>query len=235
MLDFAGAQVVVTGGFGALGSAVVGVLSAAGAVCHIPGRRIREADASAYAGNPNIRLVEGVDITDETAVDQFYRSVPKLWASVHLVGGFAAAPFGETSVAQFDAQYRINARSCFLCMQAAVAGIRGRGAGGGRIVNVAARPALEPRTGAGMVAYAAAKAAVAAMTQALAEELAGEAIWINAVVPSIIDTPVNRAAMPQADFTRWVAPAAIAATIAFLASPQNGATRGALIPVFGAS
>lgn len=103
---------------------------------------------------------------------------------------------------------------------------------GGRIVNIAARPALEPRLGAGMAAYTAAKAAVAALTQALAEELAPEEIWINALAPSIIDTPANRAAMPGAEPARWVAPAALAEIISFLVSPANRATRGAVIPVY---
>jgi NAD(P)-dependent dehydrogenase (short-subunit alcohol dehydrogenase family) len=84
-----------------------------------------------------------------------------------------------------------------------------------------------------MAAYTASKAAVAAMTQALAEEVAGEEIWINAIAPSILDTPANRAAMPDADHARWVAPGAAAELIAFLASPDNRVTRGAVIPVYG--
>jgi len=131
--------------------------------------------------------------------------------------------------------------SCFLCSAAAIAAFRKRqapgpgGARGGRIVNVAARPALEPRLGAGMVAYTASKSAVAALTQALAQETVEEEIWINAVAPSIIDTPANRTAMPDADHRRWVAPAAIAEIIAFLASPENRVTRGAVIPIYGGS
>src|SRR5208337_5540750 len=109
----------------------------------------------------------------------------------------------------FMGQFQMNALSCFLCSAAAVAAFRARrepgpgGARGGRIVNVSARPALEPRLGAGMVAYTASKSAVAALTQALAQETAGEEIWVNAVAPSILDTPANRAAMADADFTKW--------------------------------
>ena len=103
----------------------------------------------------------------------------------------------------------------------------------GRIVNVAARPALVPT--AEMTAYAASKAAVAALTLSLAEELAPSGIWVNAVVPSIIDTAANRAAMPDANHASWPTPEEIAETIAFLASPQNEATRGALVPVYGRS
>ena len=108
-----------------------------------------------------------------------------------------------------------------------------RAGAGGRIVNVAARPGVEPRTGAGMAAYAAAKAAVAALTQALAEEVAAEGIWVNAVAPSILDTPANRAAMPDADHAAWPKTTAVAETIVFLAAPDNAVTRGAVVPVYG--
>ena len=106
---------------------------------------------------------------------------------------------------------------------------------GGRIVNVAARPALEWRTGAGIVAYTASKAAVAALTAALAEEVAKDNILVNAVAPSIMDTQTNRQAMPKADFALWPKVEEVAATIAFLASPDNRVTRGAIVPVYGKS
>jgi NAD(P)-dependent dehydrogenase (short-subunit alcohol dehydrogenase family) len=105
--------------------------------------------------------------------------------------------------------------------------------GGGRIVNVTARPALEWRTGAGMTAYTASKAAVAALTVALAEEVAKDGILVNAVAPSIMDTPTNRKAMPKADFDKWPKVEEVAATILFLASPDNKVTRGAIMPVYG--
>jgi NAD(P)-dependent dehydrogenase (short-subunit alcohol dehydrogenase family) len=133
----------------------------------------------------------------------------------------------------------MNSLSAFLCSAAAIRAIRVRGtagpggAKGGRIVNVAARPALEPRLGSGMVAYTASKAAVAALTEAIAQETANEEIWVNAVAPSILDTPANRSAMPGADYASWVSPAAVAEVIAFLASPDNQVTRGAIIPVYG--
>jgi NAD(P)-dependent dehydrogenase (short-subunit alcohol dehydrogenase family) len=106
---------------------------------------------------------------------------------------------------------------------------------GGRIVNVAARPALEWRTGAGMTAYTASKAGVAALTAALAEEVVKAGILVNAVAPSIMDTPANRQAMPKADHTLWPKVEEVAATIAFLASPENRVTRGAVVPVYGKS
>jgi len=108
-------------------------------------------------------------------------------------------------------------------------------AGGGRIVNVTARPALEWRAGAGMAAYTASKAAVAALTVALAEEVAKDDILVNAVAPSIMDTPANRAAMPKADHAAWPKVEEVAATILFLASPENKVTRGAIAPVYGRS
>ena len=241
MVDFAGSHVVVTGGTGALGRAVVGALRAAGAVCHVPNLVAAELDHFPYMSDPGVHIGRGVDLEDEAAVRGFYQSLPPLWASVHLAGGFAMAPIAEMSAADFMAQFRMNALSCFLCSAAAVAAFRARkepgpgGASGGRIVNVAARPALEPRLGAGMIAYTASKSAVAALTQALAQETTDEQIWVNAVAPSIIDTPANRAAMPDADHGRWVAPAALAEIIVFLASPANRVTRGAVIPVYGGS
>jgi len=241
MVDFAGCHVVVTGGTGALGRAVIGALRASNAICHVPNLLAAELDGFSYASDPGVHITRDVDVAAEAAVKQFYQSLPPLWASIHLAGGFAMSPIGETSAKDFVAQFRMNALSCFLCSAAAIAAFRARttpgpdGAEGGRIVNVSARPALEPRLGAGMVAYTASKSAVAALTHALAQETVDEQIWVNAVAPSILDTPANRAAMPDANFSRWVAPADIAELIVFLASPANRVTRGAVIPVYGGS
>jgi NAD(P)-dependent dehydrogenase (short-subunit alcohol dehydrogenase family) len=194
-----------------------------------------------FAADPNVHITRDVDVADEAAVRRFYQALPPLWASIHLAGGFAMSPIAETSAADFVAQFRMNALSCFLCSAAAIAAFRARvapgpgGARGGRIVNVSARPALEPRLGAGMVGYTASKSAVAALTQALAQETTDEEIWVNAVAPSILDTPANRAAMPEADHGRWVAPADLAEVITFLASPANRGVRGAVVPVYGGS
>jgi NAD(P)-dependent dehydrogenase (short-subunit alcohol dehydrogenase family) len=241
MADFARSHVVVTGGTGALGRAVVAELHAAGAVCHVPNVIAEELADFPLKDDPGVHIAQGVDVADEAAVTRFFSELPGLWASIHLAGGFAMAAIAETAASDFLAQFRINALSCFLCSAAAVKAFRARrqpgpgGARGGRIVNVAARPALEPRLGAGMVAYTASKSAVAALTQALAQETADEEIWVNAVAPSIIDTPANRSAMPAADFAKWVAPAELARLIVFLASADNRATRGAIIPVYGGS
>ncbi len=241
MVDFSGSHVVVTGGTGALGRAVTAALRAAGAICHLPNLVAAELDDFPHASDEGVQISRNVDVADEAAVQRFYQALPPLWASIHLAGGFAMAPVGDTSAADFLAQFRMNALSSFLCSAAAVSAFRRRqapgpgGARGGRIVNVAARPALEPRLGAGMVAYTASKSAVAALTQALAQETVDEEIWVNAVAPSILDTSANRAAMPNADHSLWVRPADIAEIIAFLASPANRATRGAVIPVYGGS
>ena len=241
MVDFAGSHIVVTGGTGALGRAVIAALRAAGAVCHVPNLIASELDGFPHLSDPGVHIARDVDVAEETAVRRFYQSLPPLWASVHLAGGFAMAPIAEMSAADFIAQFRMNALSCFLCSAAAVAAFRARqepgpgGLPGGRIVNVAARPALEPRLGAGMIAYTASKSAVAALTQALAQETTDEQIWVNAVAPSVLDTPANRVAMPDADHRRWVPPADLAEVITFLASPGNRVTRGAVIPVYGGS
>jgi NAD(P)-dependent dehydrogenase (short-subunit alcohol dehydrogenase family) len=131
--------------------------------------------------------------------------------------------------------FSTNALSCFLCCREAVRKIlsaENRGAGaGGRIVNVAARPALVP-TG-GMIAYSTSKAAVASITQSLAEEVKPDGIWVNAVAPSIMDTPANRAAMANADYTTWPKVEQVADTILYLASPANALTTGTIVPVYG--
>jgi NAD(P)-dependent dehydrogenase (short-subunit alcohol dehydrogenase family) len=227
-IDFSGRDVVVTGGTGALGAAVVELLVSAGATCHIPAHRATDAQQE------RVRIVGGIDLADEAAVTRFYAELPALWASIHCAGGFEMAPIADTTLSSFRAMMDTNAVSCFLCSREAVRKIRATtGAGGGRIVNVAAKPALVPT--AGLAAYAASKAAVASLTVSLSEELAAERIWVNAVVPSTMDTPANRMAMPKADFDKWPKVSEVAATIAFLASPQNAVTRGALVPVYGRS
>jgi NAD(P)-dependent dehydrogenase (short-subunit alcohol dehydrogenase family) len=149
-----------------------------------------------------------------------------------LAGGFAAGPLRGTSAATIRQQIDMNLVSCLLCCRAAVNAMTGNG---GRIVNVAARAALEWRSGAGMTAYTASKAAVAALTAALAEEVAKDGILVNAVAPSIMDTPTNRKSMPKADYSLWPKIEEVAATIMFLASPENRVTRGAVVSVYGKS
>jgi NAD(P)-dependent dehydrogenase (short-subunit alcohol dehydrogenase family) len=231
-MDFRDRHIVITGGTGALGTAVVEALVGAGALCHVPFIVAAEAERFALRSHAQVKLTAVDNLADEAAVAKLYDSVPQLWASIHLAGGFAMASVTDTSKAGLLAQVEMNFVTAFLCSRAAVAAMMRIGTGG-RIVNVAARPALEWRAGAGMVAYVASKAAVAAATVALAEEVAAAGILVNAVAPSIMDTPSNRAAMPKADHAAWPKVAEVAATICFLASPQNRVTRGAVVPVYG--
>ncbi len=231
MHDFSGRTVIVTGGTGALGNAVVAKLIAAGAHCRVPYRDARDAERHPLRGNPKLTLVEAGNLADEAVVTRLYQGVSPLWASIHITGGFAAGKVADTDRAALQAQLDGNLVSCFLCCRAAIAAMRN----GGRIVNVAARPALEWRTGAGMTAYAISKAAVAALTVAMAQETAGDGILVNAVAPSTMDTPANRKAMPKADHAAWPSVDAVAATILFLASADNTVTRGAVVPVYGKS
>lgn len=227
-MDYSGRNVVVTGGTGALGTAVVGMLLAAGATCAVPYVHEAEAQRFPHSGDPNVKLIAVADLADETAVAKVYDGL-KLWASIHIAGGFATGGVAATGKAALMAQLDSNLVSCFLCCRAAVNAMTG----GGRIVNVAARPALEWRSGAGMTAYTIAKTGVAALTVALAEEVAKNGILVNAVAPSIMDTPANREAMPKADHALWPKVEEVAATIVFLASPDNKVTRGAVVPVYG--
>ena len=229
-MDFGDRHVVVTGGTGALGAAVVGALIAHGARCHVPYLVDDEARRFAYRDHAQVTLIEGGDLSDEAAVGRLFDRVPQLWASIHIAGGFAAARVAETAKADLMRQIDMNFVTTFLCCRAAVTRMA---KSGGRIVNVAARPALEWRSGAGMAAYTASKAAVAALTVALAEEVAREDILVNAVAPSILDTPANRAAMPKAEHAAWPKVEEVASTILFLASPDNKVTRGAIVPVYG--
>ena len=233
-MDFRNRHVVVTGGTGALGTAVVGTLVEAGAHCHVPFMHAAEAERFALRSHARVRLVEAQNLADDAIVARLYDGVSELWASIHLAGGFAMAAVAETTTADLRHQVDMNFVTAFLCCRAAVNAFARTGQGG-RIVNVAARPALEWRAGAGMVAYAASKAAVAALTVALAEEVAKQDILVNAVAPSIMDTPANRAAMPKADFSAWPKVEEVAATIVFLASPDNKVTRGSIVPVYGKS
>jgi NAD(P)-dependent dehydrogenase (short-subunit alcohol dehydrogenase family) len=227
-------HVVVTGGAGALGRAVVSALLEAGATCHVPYFVEAEAARFPHRDHKRVNLIDGGNLADEAAVARLYASVPALWASIHIAGGFAYAPIGDTTVAILRQQIDMNFTTCFLCCRAAVAAMM-QSPGGGRIVNVAARPALEGRAGANMTAYAASKAAVATLTMALAEEVAGKNILVNAIAPSILDTPDNRRDMPKADHAAWPKVEEVARTILFLASPDNKVTRGAIVPVYGKS
>jgi NAD(P)-dependent dehydrogenase (short-subunit alcohol dehydrogenase family) len=217
------AHVVVAGGAGALGEAVVDAFVAEGAVCHVPVR------GEAPAPREGVIWAPRVDLTDEPGVTRFYASVPAIAASVHVAGGFAAKAFVDTSRADLETMLAVNLVTTFLCCREAVRKLQA--AGGGSIVNVGSRASEVP--GGGAIAYTASKAAVAGLTRALAEEVRSKGIRVNAVLPSVIDTAANRAAMPRADFERWAKPSEIATAVLWLASPANRLVSGALLPAYG--
>jgi NAD(P)-dependent dehydrogenase (short-subunit alcohol dehydrogenase family) len=221
--DLEGRHVVITGGQGGLGGAVVDAFVAAGAICHLPVREVK----GTTERNGQVKLT-AVDLSDDAAVTAYYRGLPGLWASLHLAGGFAGKAIAETDLAALRTQIDINLVTAFLCCREAVRTLRA-GASGGRIVNFASRAALVP--GGGALAYAAAKAGVVALTQGLAVEVRGDGILVNALAPQTIDTPRNRAEMPNADFSRWAKPADIARTLLWLAGPENELITGAVIPL----
>ncbi|WP_439501346.1 SDR family NAD(P)-dependent oxidoreductase [Aminobacter ciceronei] len=230
--NFEGRHVVVTGATGALGAAVARHLLAEGAICHLPISRAKAPDGFEFAGHDRVHVATSVDLTDAKAVDAFYDAIPGLWASLHSAGGFDMASIDKVDPTQFDQMMDINAKTAFLCCRAAARAMIA-GQAGGRIVNVSARAGIEPRKGSGMAAYAVSKAAVAALTLALAEELKGADILVNAVAPSTLDTKANRDAMPKADFAKWVSLEAAAVTIAQLASPANQVTSGTVAEIYG--
>ena len=230
--------VVVTGGTGALGSAVVARILDEGGRVWVPCFHLSEMSRFPHRDSPSVKLVAGVDLRAEAAVEGFYEEVvrgagaPGLWASIHVAGAFAMAPFGETTRAMMVEQFELNALSAMVCCREAVRAIRRAGRGGGRIVNVSALAGVRDAVG-GMVAYTSAKAAVAALTRGLAEEVRREGILVNAIAPGVMDTPANRAAMPDADPKGWASVVDVASAICWLASPDNAVSSGAVVPVFG--
>lgn len=229
--ELEGRHVVITGGTGALGRAIARRLAGAGATCHIPDPAPSARDLEGEIAPEGVRVTPGVDLTSEESARSYYASLPPLWGSVHAAGGFAMSGVLDTSLADFEAMFRLNAATCFLSCREAIRAMRQ--SGGGRIVNVAARPVVAPA--GGLVAYTTAKAAVGSITQCLADEVHGDGILVNAVLPSIIDTPANRGAMPDAAHDKWPKPEQIAEAVGFLVSPRNELTWGALVPVYGES
>jgi NAD(P)-dependent dehydrogenase (short-subunit alcohol dehydrogenase family) len=228
-----GRVALVTGGTGGLGRAVVKCFVEAGARVHVPVfDPSEERELAAHMGDAvaAVGLHRGVDLTDAASVEALFEGIPAPTVVVNLAGGFAMAPIEETSPESWAHMWNINATTAFLVSRAAFPGMRA--AGGGRILNVAALPALD-RGAAEMTAYGAAKAAVLNLTQSLAREGAAHGITANAIVPSVIDTPANRAAMPDADRSRWLAPVEIARVLRFLASEAGGVVTGAALPLQG--
>jgi NAD(P)-dependent dehydrogenase (short-subunit alcohol dehydrogenase family) len=214
-----GRTILVTGGTGALGSAVTWV---------DPKERERVADRE------GLELIEA-DLFDPGAVERAVaeaardRSAP-LRAVANLVGGYAGgARVHETPLEDFERQFTLNLRPTYLVTRAAIPHLID--GGGGSVVCVSTRAAVQPFSGA--AGYIASKAAVLAFVRAVAAEYRDESVRCNAILPSVIDTPANRAAQPDADHSRWVSPAEIAQVVRFLCSEESAPVSGAEVPVYG--
>lgn len=222
-MSLRGKIVVVTGASGALGAAVAGRLNADSAT--VVGLDRVSGDGATIA-------VEAVDLLDAASVRDHLGGIAarhgRIDALINVAGGFAWQTVADGDLAVWDDLYRVNLRTAVATSQAVLPYLPRPG---GRIVSIGAAAAI--KAGVGMAAYAASKAGVAKLTEGLAEELKGEGVTVNAVLPSIIDTPTNRADMPNADPADWVPAAHVAALIAFLLGDAAASITGALIPVTG--
>jgi NAD(P)-dependent dehydrogenase (short-subunit alcohol dehydrogenase family) len=236
MFDLTDRVVIVTGAAGNLGTAVARTFRAAGAklvlVDRDPDRLSRLFPD--LVRSPDHYLTAPVDLTDEAAVkamvDQTLSRFGRIDVLVNVAGGYrGGTPVHETPLTIWDFLLNLNARTVYIASSAVIPAMLRQGSG--KIVNVAARAALQGA--AKMGAYSASKSAVIRLTEAMAAELKNDGINVNCVLPGTIDTPDNRAAMPKADTSRWVQPEALADVILFLASDAARAVHGAAIPVYG--
>lgn len=221
-MDMKGKVVLITGGAGALGQTVVPAFVSTGASVILGDRTPVQM--------PGITALKA-DFTDHTQVrnlvDEVIRTSGRLDALINLVGGFATGRLVETDVSLWQRMLTMNLTSAFLLSQAVLPFMLQHGQG--RIVHVAARAALEPFTGA--AAYIVSKTGLIGLIRTLSSELEGSGVTVNAVLPSTIDTPANRRAMPAADPSKWARPDSIAHTLTFLASDAASQINGALIPI----
>lgn len=228
-----GTAILITGAFGALGTAAAMAAAASGARVALIDRAPQPPAGLVEQAGPGAVVIPGVDLVDPEqavkAVEAAHRDLGRLDALLNIAGAFRWQTVDAGDPATWDLLFAINLKTALNSSRAALPYLRK--SEHGRIVNVGANAAT--KAAAGMGAYAASKAGVHCLTESLAEELKSTRITVNAVLPSIIDTPVNRAEMPNADFSTWVTPQALAEVILFLASPQSGAVTGALLPVTG--
>jgi NAD(P)-dependent dehydrogenase (short-subunit alcohol dehydrogenase family) len=231
---FAGQSVLVAGGTGGLGRAVSLMFLQQGAKVAVTYQKQDEWDDLQQAAGQQVIRLGGhmLDVTNEPAVNQLVATIGALDVLVNTVGGYAGgAPVWETQSNVLEHMLALNLRSGFMLARAVIPGMlkRQRGA----IVNVAAKAAIEHPAGAG--AYAASKAAAMALLDSLAADVRGKGVRVNTILPSIIDTPANRTAMPKADFAKWPKPEQIARVVLFLCSAEAEVIHGAAIPVYGDS
>jgi NAD(P)-dependent dehydrogenase (short-subunit alcohol dehydrogenase family) len=223
---------LITGGTGGLGTAVVKRFLADGWRVVVPW--IAEKELERLPARDGLELVRADLFEPASVADAFEAAAGEagapLGAMVNLVGGFSApGRVHETPIEEFETQYRLNLRPAYLCAQACLPHLID--AGGGAIVCVSTRAAVRPFSGA--AGYISSKRAVIAFVEALAVEYRDDGVRANAVLPSVIDTPGNRASQPDADTTKWVSPERIAGVIAFLCSDDSEPTSGAAVPVYG--
>ncbi|MBN3758864.1 SDR family NAD(P)-dependent oxidoreductase [Paraburkholderia sp. Tr-20389] len=226
-----GTIVAITGAFGNLGLVTAQALAERGAKVALIGRG--KPPAKLPSSLDQACVVSGTDLAErdaaQRAVDSIASQLGGLNALVNVAGGFSWESIADGSADTWERMFDVNVKTTLNASKAALWHLTR--AAGGRIVNVGAMAGL--KAGMGMGAYAASKAGVMRLTEALAEELKDKGATVNAILPSIIDTPQNRADMPDADFTRWVTPEQIGAVIAFLLSKEAQCITGALIPVAG--
>jgi NAD(P)-dependent dehydrogenase (short-subunit alcohol dehydrogenase family) len=221
--------VLVAGGTGALGGAVLRELLDSGYAATATWVVERERERVRSELGDGVSLVQA-DLFEQEGAAAAVQAVDDLEAVVNLVGGFASGPLvHETDPGEFHSMIRLNLTPGFLLARAAMPRLVERG--GGAFVGVSARPALRPFPGA--AGYITGKAAVLAFIQVLDAEYRGQGVRCNAVLPSVIDTPANRASQPDADHSKWVPPEQIARVIRFLVSEDSAPTSGAAIPVYG--
>jgi NAD(P)-dependent dehydrogenase (short-subunit alcohol dehydrogenase family) len=234
MQDFTGKVVLITGAAGNLGRAVAAAFEAVGARLALVDRS-EESLANIYGEGPT-RLPVVADLTSEASVAAAVARVVEHYGRIdvlaNIAGGFRMGPpLHETPVETWDFMLALNATSAFLACRAVIPHMLA--AGWGRIINVGARAAVEPK--GWMVPYCVSKAAVVTLTQGLAAEHRDDGLTVNCILPGTVDTPQNRADMPDADWSRWVPPAALADVVLFLASDAARAVNGVAVPVYGAS
>ena len=227
-----GGAIVVTGGTGGLGLGVCRVLQQTGRPLVVTWVLERELERAREALGPDADL-RRADVTDPAQMDALAGELDAgegVWALAHLVGGYRDGdPVASLDLDAWDQQMDLNVRSAAVAMRAFLPAMVRRG--GGRVVAVSSRAALRPFAGAS--AYAASKAALIALVAAASEEVKHDGVTVNCILPSVIDTPANRAAQGDADHSRWVKPEEIGNVIRFLASPEASAVTGAAIPVYG--
>ncbi len=234
MFDYKERVALVTGAAGNLGRAVAEELRASGARLALVDRGVERFEPPWAAGDDILLL--GADLTDaesvRAAVERVFAHYGRIDLLANIAGGFTMGPpVHETPLGTWDEMQNLNLRSVILTCRAVLPHMRA--ARRGRIVNVSARAALEPKSN--MAPYRLSKAAVITLTESIAAENREFGITANCILPGTIDTPQNRAEMPDADFSRWVSPRALANVLLFLGSDEAAAVSGAAIPVYGRS